>query len=190
MGLFTVGLQGSLHSTVSLPCDWPQSPHTGIGTQVHVTMNCSRAFSQTVMQVFTSGTAVVVCSVGSMTYRSRRRQYQEPGQPGANFHHTLRRQSLLSACATSSLLARPPLMQLPWPPALCEQHARRDQHCARCGCTLALRLCRLGLLHTHGHCVPASVCRAGPVALELYEALTSIQQQRAEDPFGWVMEVV
>ena len=36
------------------------------------------------LQVFTSGTAVVVCSVGSMTYRGRRRQYQEAGQPGAN----------------------------------------------------------------------------------------------------------
>ena len=39
-------------------------------------------------------------------------------------------------------------------------------------------------------CARTPVCCAGPVALELYEALTSIQQQRAEDTFGWVVEVV
>jgi len=32
--------------------------------------------------VFTSGTAVVVCSVGSITYKGVRRQYGEKGQPG------------------------------------------------------------------------------------------------------------
>ena len=39
-------------------------------------------------------------------------------------------------------------------------------------------------------CVQALECCAGPTALELYEALTSIQQQRTDDPFGWVVEVV
>lgn len=34
-------------------------------------------------EVFTSGTAVVVCSVGSITYKGQRRQYGEEGQPGA-----------------------------------------------------------------------------------------------------------
>lgn len=33
-------------------------------------------------EVFTSGTAVVVCSVGSITYKGQRRQYGEKGQPG------------------------------------------------------------------------------------------------------------
>lgn len=33
--------------------------------------------------MFTSGTAVVVCSVGSITYKGQRRQYGEEGQPGA-----------------------------------------------------------------------------------------------------------
>lgn len=33
-------------------------------------------------------------------------------------------------------------------------------------------------------------CDAGPVALELYETLTGIQQERLEDPFGWVFPVV
>ena len=28
------------------------------------------------------------------------------------------------------------------------------------------------------------------VALEIYETLTSLQQQRTEDPFGWVVPVV
>jgi branched-chain amino acid aminotransferase len=32
--------------------------------------------------VFTTGTAVVVSSVGSMTYRGQRKQYTEPGQAG------------------------------------------------------------------------------------------------------------
>lgn len=31
---------------------------------------------------------------------------------------------------------------------------------------------------------------AGAVALELYTALTSLQQEKAEDPFGWVVPVV
>ncbi|KAK9807059.1 hypothetical protein WJX72_012278 [[Myrmecia] bisecta] len=61
-------------------------------------------------EVFTSGTAVVVCSVGSMTYKGQRKQYNEAGKPG-------------------------------------------------------------------------------PVALEIYEALTSLQQEKAEDPFGWVVPV-
>lgn len=30
---------------------------------------------------------------------------------------------------------------------------------------------------------------AGPVALELYKALTELQQEVAEDPFGWVYPV-
>jgi hypothetical protein len=30
---------------------------------------------------------------------------------------------------------------------------------------------------------------AGPVTLELYEALTAIQQERAEDELGWVVPV-
>jgi hypothetical protein len=30
---------------------------------------------------------------------------------------------------------------------------------------------------------------SGPVALQLYEALTGIQQERIEDPFGWVHPV-
>eukprot|EP00218_Dolichomastix_sp_CCMP3274_P013772 CAMPEP_0170143452 /NCGR_PEP_ID=MMETSP0033_2-20121228/11000_1 /TAXON_ID=195969 /ORGANISM="Dolichomastix tenuilepis, Strain CCMP3274" /LENGTH=380 /DNA_ID=CAMNT_0010379899 /DNA_START=96 /DNA_END=1238 /DNA_ORIENTATION=+ len=30
----------------------------------------------------------------------------------------------------------------------------------------------------------------GPVALELYEALTNLQSQKSEDPFGWVTEVL
>ena len=40
-----------------------------------------------VPQVFTSGTAVVVCSVGSMTYRGQRRQYQVAGLAGAGTTH-------------------------------------------------------------------------------------------------------
>ena len=31
---------------------------------------------------------------------------------------------------------------------------------------------------------------AGKVTLELYEALTAIQQQSSPDPFGWVVPVV
>lgn len=31
--------------------------------------------------------------------------------------------------------------------------------------------------------------RPGPVALEMYEALTSLQQERSDDPFGWVVPV-
>ena len=35
-------------------------------------------------EIFTSGTAVVVCSVGSLTYKGKRRTFSaEPGQPGA-----------------------------------------------------------------------------------------------------------
>eukprot|EP00884_Botryococcus_braunii_P001119 jgi/Botrbrau1/11007/Bobra.101_1s0005.1 len=61
-------------------------------------------------EIFTSGTAVVVCSVGSLTYRGERKVFQDGEQ-------------------------------------------------------------------------------AGPIALELYDALTSIQLERAEDPFGWVVPV-
>jgi len=45
------------------------------------------------------------------------------------------------------------------------------------------------MFHYSG-CMRTPACCAGPVALELYEALTSIQQQRADDPFDWVVEVV
>jgi branched-chain amino acid aminotransferase len=33
--------------------------------------------------VFTTGTAVVVCSVGSLTYRGQRKAYVAEGQPGS-----------------------------------------------------------------------------------------------------------
>ena len=62
------------------------------------------------LQVFTTGTAVVLSPVGSLTYQGERRQFGEPGQPG-------------------------------------------------------------------------------PVALELYEQLTGLQQEKLEDPFGWVHPV-
>jgi branched-chain amino acid aminotransferase len=61
-------------------------------------------------EVFTTGTAVVLSPVGSLTYGGERRQFGEPGQ-------------------------------------------------------------------------------AGPVALELYDQLTGIQQERYPDPFGWVLPV-
>lgn len=61
-------------------------------------------------ELFTTGTAVVVCSVGSMTYQGKRRQYVEPGQ-------------------------------------------------------------------------------AGKVALEMYQSLTGIQTEQAEDRFGWVVPI-
>ncbi|KAL4859535.1 Branched-chain amino acid aminotransferase 2 [Chlorella vulgaris] len=61
-------------------------------------------------EVFTTGTAVVVSPVGSLTYQGKRKQYGEPGQPS-------------------------------------------------------------------------------PVALELYDQLTGLQQERYPDPFGWVLPV-
>mmetsp|Transcript_8914 Transcript_8914/g.27053 ORF Transcript_8914/g.27053 Transcript_8914/m.27053 type:complete len:323 (-) Transcript_8914:282-1250(-) len=33
-------------------------------------------------ELFTTGTAVVVCSVGSLTYKGERKQYTKPGEPG------------------------------------------------------------------------------------------------------------
>jgi branched-chain amino acid aminotransferase len=33
-------------------------------------------------ELFTTGTAVVVCSVGSLTYRGNKKAYTAPGQPG------------------------------------------------------------------------------------------------------------
>lgn len=33
-------------------------------------------------EIFTTGTAVVVCSVGSLTYRGKRRQFTAPDVPG------------------------------------------------------------------------------------------------------------
>lgn len=35
-------------------------------------------------EIFTSGTAVVVCSVGSLTYKGKKRTFTEPGKPGAD----------------------------------------------------------------------------------------------------------
>ncbi|PSC67353.1 branched-chain amino acid aminotransferase [Micractinium conductrix] len=61
-------------------------------------------------EIFTTGTAVVVSPVGSLTYQGERRQFGEPGQPG-------------------------------------------------------------------------------PVALELYDQLTGLQQEKLADPFGWVHPV-
>ncbi|PRW58452.1 branched-chain amino acid aminotransferase [Chlorella sorokiniana] len=61
-------------------------------------------------EIFTTGTAVVVSPVGSLTYEGKRRQFGEPGQPS-------------------------------------------------------------------------------PVALELYDQLTGLQQERYPDPFGWVYPV-
>jgi len=34
------------------------------------------------------------------------------------------------------------------------------------------------------------VFSTGPVTLELYEALTALQQERAPDDFGWVVPIV
>jgi len=48
----------------------------------------------------------------------------------------------------------------------------------------------VGQMFHYSGCMRTPACCAGPVALELYEALTSIQQQRADDPFDWVVEVV
>jgi branched-chain amino acid aminotransferase len=61
-------------------------------------------------EIFTTGTAVVVCSVGSLTYRGTKRSFTAEGQ-------------------------------------------------------------------------------AGSTALELYNALTQLQTEQAEDPFGWVYKV-
>lgn len=36
---------------------------------------------------------------------------------------------------------------------------------------------------------PPAAAAAGPVALELYQALTGLQQEKSEDPFGWVAPV-
>lgn len=33
-------------------------------------------------ELFTTGTAVVVCSVGSLTYKGERKQFTAPGEPG------------------------------------------------------------------------------------------------------------
>jgi branched-chain amino acid aminotransferase len=33
-------------------------------------------------EIFTTGTAVVVCSVGSLTYKGTRKQFSAEGQPG------------------------------------------------------------------------------------------------------------
>ena len=33
-------------------------------------------------ELFTTGTAVVVCAVGSLTYKGERKQFGTPGQPG------------------------------------------------------------------------------------------------------------
>jgi branched-chain amino acid aminotransferase len=33
-------------------------------------------------EIFTTGTAVVVCSVGSLTYQGSRRQFVQPGEAG------------------------------------------------------------------------------------------------------------
>lgn len=46
-----------------------------------LTIPCAPRFQAD--EVFTSGTAVVVCSVGSITYMGQRRQFGEKGQPGA-----------------------------------------------------------------------------------------------------------
>lgn len=62
-------------------------------------------------EVFTTGTAVVVCSVGSITFRGNKKQYTKPGEPG-------------------------------------------------------------------------------PVALEMYTALTDIQTEKAKDPAGWIVPVL
>jgi len=40
------------------------------------------AFLQQADEVFTTGTAVVVCSVGSLTYRGNRKQYTSGDAPG------------------------------------------------------------------------------------------------------------
>ena len=44
----------------------------------------------------------------------------------------------------------------------------------------------------HGQGRRRQYCKAGQpgrVALEMYEALTSLQQERSEDPFNWVVPV-
>ena len=48
-------------------------------------------------EVFTSGTAVVVCSVGSLTYKGTRRTFSEDeGKPGAANPHSLQDMSCAS----------------------------------------------------------------------------------------------
>lgn len=38
-------------------------------------------------------------------------------------------------------------------------------------------------------CAQLTPLHAGAVALELYEALTGLQQEKTADPFGWVVPV-
>lgn len=43
---------------------------------------------------------------------------------------------------------------------------------------------RAGKKHTFGE-----AGQVGTVTADVYESLTAIQQQRADDPYGWVYEV-
>lgn len=76
----------------------------------HPTLAPPHSLQTTHTQIFTTGTAVVVSPVGSLTYQGERRQFGTPGEPT-------------------------------------------------------------------------------PVALELYDQLTGLQQERYPDPFGWVVPV-
>ena len=56
--------------------------------------------------------------------------------------------------------------------------------------TLPWRCCLLAEAVNSGLCEIELVGAAGPVATELLEALTGVQQEKIQDSFGWVVPVV
>ena len=57
------------------------------------------------------------------------------------------------------------------------------------GCGTAAVISPVGRLHYRGRDYTINDNRAGPVARELYQALTAIQYGQAEDTYGWTVPV-
>lgn len=121
-------------------------------------------------EVFTSGTAVVVCSVGSITYKGVRRQYGEKGQPGGI-------SLLICALHQTSNSASEAWSEV----GAADRSEAADSLASGISFTQVLQLLQFIL---------KNVFNTGPVTLELYEALTALQQERAPDDFGWVVPIV
>lgn len=66
----------------------PSSCRDGSEHQPHITPaaaahSCCCCCHLQADEIFTTGTAVVVCSVGSLTYRGNKRSYVDGGEPGS-----------------------------------------------------------------------------------------------------------
>jgi len=136
-------------------------------------------------EVFTSGTAVVVSPVGSLTHKGQKTQFGKPGVPGMSTA-IARQACTATAFGHQYVFTKMHVRKsyLSWLICVCWDYTGCDTP------ILSFSYCWLAVITN----APSAqqliyVCYAGPVATELYGALTDVQQEKVKDSYGWVFPV-